>query len=315
MDVNIGAYLAAMGLSALCACALFGLSARKRLGLDNRKAAVLSGCVLLLGILLGILCAKLCFFFFRFSYLTRNRTWAFWSTLRTEELSYYGGVAGVSFAVMLAARLLRLRPRGVLNAFAPAGAFMAAAARFAEYFLFPTGTGATLDQPLPFPLAIRVFYDEDYSEYLLAVFMFEGILSLAVFVCSLIRKEEPRRFLRTLAWLCIPQIFLESLRSDAINWLLVHVEQLMCFLFVEGVLVWYGWKGGRKSFASWAPALLGLAVCGVIIAGEFALEGKILLSGSLIPRWITYLVMGCALAVLAFAEHLGDRNLKAHSPG
>ena len=89
----------------------------------------------------------------------------------------------------------------------------------------------------------------------------------------------------------------------------------MCFLFVEGVLVWYGWKGGRKSFASWVPALLGLAVCGVIIAGEFALEGKILLSGSLIPRWITYLVMGCALAVLAFAEHLGDRNLKAHSPG
>ena len=315
MDVNIGAYLTVMGLSALCACSLFGLSARSRLKLDGRKTAALSVCVLLLGILLGILCAKLCFFFFRFSYLTRNRAGTFWTTLRTEELSYYGGVAGVSFAVMLAAKLLRLPPRGVLNAFAPAGAFMAAAARFAEYFLFPTGTGATLDQPLPFPLAIRVFYDEDYSEYLLAVFMLEGIASLVVFVISLIKKDEPRRFLRTLAWLCIPQIFLESLRSDAINWLLVHVEQLMCYLFVEGVLIWYGWKCGRKSFASWVPALLGLAVCGVIVAGEFALEGKILLSGSLIPRWITYLVMGVSLVVLAFAEHLGDRNLKAHSPG
>ena len=315
MDVNIGAYLAVMGACALFSCALFGVSARNRLGLSSRRALSLGVCTLLLGTVLCILCAKVLFFFFRFSYLTRNRGGEFWLSLRTEELSYYGGVAGVSFAVMLAARLLRLRPREVLNAFAPAGAWMAAAARFAEYFLFPTGTGATLDQPLPFPLAVRVFYDEDYSEYLLAVFMFEGILSLAVFLCSLLRKDEPRRFLRTLAWLCIPQILLESLRSDAINWLLVHAEQLVCFLFVEGVLAWYGWKSGPKSFAAWVPALLGLAVCGVIIAGEFALEGKILLGGSLIPRWITYLAMAGSLAVLAFAEHLGSRNLKAHSPG
>lgn len=315
MDVNIGAYLAVMGACALFSCALFGVSARNRLGLSSRRALSLGVCTLLLGTVLCILCAKVLFFFFRFSYLTRNRGGEFWLSLRTEELSYYGGVAGVSFAVMLCARLCRLNVRETLNAFAPAGALMAAAARFAEYFLYPTGTGTTLDQPLPFPLALRIVYDEDYSEYVLAVFMLEGIVSLVVFVLSLLRKKEPRRFLRTLAWLCIPQILLESLRSDAINWLLVHVEQLLCFLFVQGVLVWYGWKGNRKSFSSWVPALLGLLVCGVIIAGEFALEGKILLGGSMIPRWITYLVMVSALAVLAAAEHLGNRNLSAHSPG
>ncbi len=315
MDVNIGAYLAVMGACALFSCALFGVSARNRLGFSSRRALSLGVCTLLLGTVLCILCAKVLFFFFRFSYLTRNRGGEFWLSLRTEELSYYGGVAGVSFAVMLCARLFRLNVRETLNAFAPAGALMAAAARFAEYFLYPTGTGATLDQPLPFPLALRIVYDEDYSEYVLAVFMLEGIVSLVVFVLSLLRKKEPRRFLRTLAWLCIPQILLESLRSDAINWLLVHVEQLLCFLFVQGVLVWYGWNGNRKSFSSWVPALLGLLVCGVIIAGEFALEGKILLGGSMIPRWITYLVMVSALAVLAAAEHLGNRNLSAHSPG
>lgn len=315
MDVNIGAYLAVMGACALFSCALFGVSARNRLGLSSRRALSLGVCTLLLGTVLCILCAKVLFFFFRFSYLTRNRGGEFWLSLRTEELSYYGGVAGVSFAVMLCARLCRLNVRETLNAFAPAGALMAAAARFAEYFLYPTGTGATLDQLLPFPLAVRIVYDEDYSEYVLAVFMLEGIVSLVVFVLSLLRKKEPRRFLRTLAWLCIPQILLESLRSDAINWLLVHVEQLLCFLFVQGVLVWYGWKGDRKFFSSWVPALLGLLVCGVIIAGEFALEGKILLGGSMIPRWITYLVMVSALAVLAAAEHLGNRNLSAHSPG
>ena len=121
MDVNIGAYLAVMGACALFSCALFGVSARNRLGLSSRRALSLGVCTLLLGTVLCILCAKVLFFFFRFSYLTRNRGGEFWLSLRTEELSYYGGVAGVSFAVMLCARLFRLNVRETLNAFAAKG--------------------------------------------------------------------------------------------------------------------------------------------------------------------------------------------------
>ena len=181
-------------------------------------------------------------------------------------------------------------------------------ARFAEYFLFPTGTGAVLDDPLPFPIAVTIVYSEYYSESLLAVFMYEGVMSLVAFVLSLVHRDEHRRLLRTLFYLCLPQILLESLRSEAINMLFIHLEQLVCYIYLEGVLVWYNKKKNRKSFSSWIPALVGLAVCGLVIACEFAVDGKIHLGDSRIPEWIIYSVMACGLAAVAAAEHRGNRQ-------
>ncbi len=308
-EYNVHAYLAAMGVSAVCCCVLYALSARKRLGLPGGRAAALGASLLLLGTVLGILGAKLFYFLFRFFYLIETDAGAFWLSLKTEELSYYGGVAGVILAVFFSAKLFGLSPAKALNAFAAAGALMAAAARFAECFLFPAGTGAYLDQSLPFPLAVSIVYSEDYTECILAVYTFEGLFSLLACALSLGRAGEPRRFLRTLFYLCLPQILLESLRTEAINLLFVHLEQLVCYLFVEGVLVWYGWKCGRKRFSSWVPALAGLAVCGLTIMEEFMLDGKILLNDAFIPQWITYLLMAAGLAVLAAAEHAGNRRL------
>ena len=133
--------------------------------------------------------------------------------------------------------------------------------------------------------------------------------SLIAFALALVHRNEPRRFLRTLFYLCLPQILLESLRTDAINLLFVHIEQLLCYLFVEGVLVWYGFRCGAKRFSSWIPALAGLAVCGLTVMEEFMLEGKILLNGSFIPQWITYALMAAGLAVLAVEEHRANRRL------
>lgn len=309
MDVNIGAYLAMMGVSAVCVCAFFCFSVRGRLRLSSGKALSLSLCVLLLGTVFAVLGAKLFYFIFRFTYIIRQGFGDYWLSLRTEEMSYYGGVAGVVFAVSLSAKISGLKIRPVLNAFAPWGALLAAAARFAEYFLFPAGTGALLDDPLPFPLAVNIVYSEYYSESILAVFMFEGLMSLVAFILSLVHREEPRRLLRTLFYLCLPQILLESLRSEAINLLFVHLEQLVCYLFLEGVLVWYAFAKDRKAFASWVPALVGLAVCGLVIACEFAVDGKINLGDSRIPEWIIYSVMACGLAAVAAAEHRASRRL------
>lgn len=308
MDVNIGAYLLMMGISALCACTFFYFSVQKRLALPSGKSLTLGVCVLLLGTVFAVLGAKLFYFVFRLTYILRQGVMEYWLSLRTDELSYYGGVAGVVFAVFLSAKICGLKARPVLNSFAPWGALLAAVARFAEYFLFPTGTGAVLDDPLPFPIAVTIVYSEYYSESLLAVFMYEGVMSLVAFVLSLVHRDEYRRLLRTLFYLCLPQILLESLRSEAINMLFIHLEQLVCYIFLEGVLVWYALAKNRKSFSSWIPALVGLAVCGLVIACEFAVDGKIHLGDSRIPEWIIYSVMACGLAAVAAAEHRGNRQ-------
>ena len=308
MDVNIGAYLLTMGISAVCVCAFFFFSVRKRLALSSGKALSLGVCVLLLGTVFAVLGAKLFYFIFRFTYIIRQGFAAYWLSLRTEEMSYYGGVAGVVFAVFLSAKICGVKARPVLNSFAPWGALLAAAARFAEYFLFPAGTGALLDDPLPFPIAVSIVYSEYYSESVLAVFFFEGIMSLVAFVLSLVHRTEPRRLLRTLFYLCLPQILLESLRSEAINLLFIHLEQLVCYLFLEGVLVWYALAKNKRSFSSWIPALAGLVVCGLVIACEFAVDGKIHIGDARIPEWIIYSVMACGLAALAAAEHRGNRQ-------
>lgn len=306
MDVNIPAYLITMGISAVCSCALFYFSLRRRPEFTGKKALPLGICVFLLGTVLAVLGAKLLYFIFNFSYLTEQGAGKFWLSLRTEEMSYYGGVGGVCLAVMLSARFFHLRPVKVLNTFAPAGALMAAAVRLAEYFLFPTGTGEFLDDPLPFPLAI---YIENYEMYVISVFALEAIFALVAFVLSLYHRNEPQRFLRTLFYLCLPQVLLESLRSDSIRLLFVRMEQLTCFLVAEGILVWYGWKGGRRNFASWIPALAGILVCGLTITEEFMLDGKILIGGEYVPQLVTYSLMAAGLAFLAVMEHRANRRL------
>ena len=312
MEMNIPAYLVMMGISLVCASVLFWFSARKHLQLSSQRAAALSGCAALLSVVFGLFGAKLFYFIFRFSYFMAQGPMKYWLSLRTEELSYYGGVAGVCFAVFLAAKLLHLKPVRTLNAYAPAGALLAALARFAEYFI-SAGLGPYLDDPLPFPLAVSIVWSEDYTEYILAVFFFEGLVSLVAFVLSIVHGGEPARFVRTLFYLCLPQIILESFRTDSIKLLLVRLEQLVCYLYVEGVLIWIALKQDRRRFASWMPAVVGLAVGALLIAGEFTLEGKIMPGGVFIPRWITYLVMTAGCAVLAVVEHIGIRRIYSPS--
>ncbi len=313
IEYNLTAYLISLGISVLCACVFFSFSLRKQQALSTGRAASAGACVLILGTVLGLLGAKLFYFIFRFFVIVEIGVGRYWSSLQTEELSFFGGVAGVTLSVFLTAKIFHLPARQTLNSFAAAGALIAAAARFAEYFLFPTGLGDILENPLPFPLAVNVFYGEDYSESMLAVFMFEGIASLIACVLSVVHRDEPRRFLRTLFYICLPQIILESLRTDTIDILLLHVEQLVCYLFVQGVLIWYGFKCGKRRFASWIPALVGLVVCGLTIAEEFMLEGKILLNGEPVPRLLTYSVMAVGLIALAVVEHIGNRHLSAQS--
>ena len=305
MEANLTAYLLFMGCGAL-ACALwFFLSCRRKAEIG--KAAALSSLILLLGIVLGAVCARAAWLLMRFNAIIPKEI----LTLRYYEMSYWGGVAGVVLAVWLAAKIMREPSRAVLNAFAPMGALMAAVARFAEGFLGLTGAGKYIeeifDEGLFFPLTMEVAWDEEYSEFYLAVFALAGICCLGAMAFALVRRNDRNRLLRTLFYLCLPMILLESLRQQSINWLFVRVEQLLCFLFCEGVLIRYGFRG-PKGFRSWLPALTGLITCGIVITGEFALDGKILLNGEMISFWLIYGIFALCLIALAIAEHIGNKR-------
>ena len=296
MEIKLTVYLLFMGCSAAACILWFFLCCRRRL--PAGRAAALSVLTLGLGILLGIVGARLVWFFCRIN------TKPALLPLRYDELSYYGGVAGVILAVWLSAKILGLSGRETLNTFAPMGALMAAMARFAEGFLGMLGFGAWLEEGIFFPVTVEVAYGGDYSEFYLAVFMLEGLFALIAMVLSLCHRQERDRFLRTLFYLCLPQVFCESLRALSIKWLFVRSEQLFCFLFCEGVLLWYGIRRkGCPPLRRWAAALTGLLVCGLIITAEFALDGKILIHDEMIPKWITYGFVLAGLACMAVAEH------------
>ncbi len=300
MEIRLTPYLIITGFSIIACILWFFLADRHRH--TDRKSLPLSVLILFLGILLGTSCARTVWVLFRIMIHPPLLE------LRTDELSYYGGLAGVLLAVFLSAKIVGRKPSEVLNTFAPAGAFLAAMFRFAEGFLGMLGFGHYMEEGLFFPVTVEIVWDEYFSEYYLAVFMLEGFLSLAAMVFSLLRGREKNRWLRTLFYLCLPQILCESLRYQPISWLFVKAEQLICYLVCEGILVWYAFSRNPRSFRSWIPAVAGLLVCGLIIAIEFALDGKILVGGESLPGWLLYMLMAAGLAVMAFAEHKGARH-------
>ena len=302
-----GLWLIWTGVSILLSCLWFTVAWKRKN--PGESSSLLGGLVLLLTILCGAAGAKLFFILYRIHMFSFARLGDWLWPLRVENVSYYGGVAGVCFGVFLAAKLTRRDPLKVLNAFAPMGAFLAAMARFAEAFLGYVGVGMYLEEELPFPLAVRFTWDGEWFEYYLAVFVFEGVLSLVACVISLCRKNEQDRFWRTLFYLFLPQVMFESMRAQSIVWLFVRAEQLLCFVFCEGVLVFYALKAGKRSFRNWIPALTGLVVCGLIITGEFALDGKIDFGDQEIPNLLIYCFYVVLLAVMAVAEHVGHRRL------
>ncbi len=310
MTTNPAAYLAFLAGSFAVCFALFGLSAWIRMKLEGRKAAALAALALGLGILLGVIGAKLLYFLFRASYIFKTGFWKYLFSLKADELSYYGGAAGVCFGVFLAAKILGQKPGKTLNAFAASGALLAALARFGEYWLGALGTGDYLEEALPFPFAVYEAWNPDFPEYYLAVFMLEGILYLRIAVFALQNRNDRLCFLRTVFYLCLAQIICESARAQSIRWLFVRYEQLLCYLIAEGILIWYAVFGRKQGKRNWGAAAFGLLVCAVTILEEFMLDGKITLGEIGLPPVVIYALMAWGLLELAGWERSARRKLE-----
>lgn len=285
-------YLIWMGVSALAAGVVHYLLAS-----SLKKRGLLAVLTLVLGTVLGALLARLGYCLLQFDYAMG---YGFAETLLSDDMSlmsYYSGMLGVILGAMLAAKCTGNRVLSALNAYAPAGALLASLARFGEQFLDMICAGNYVeDEALCFfPYAVSNEWDEWY----VAVHLFAGAFYFVIFLVSLWKFKE-KRFLRTLFYLCLVQVFCESLRNQSLIWTqFVRVEQLICMVAVEVILILLGvWaKGEKKRFA---PAVTGLVCAGVFVAVEFAVGGK-LLEGTPIP--VFYGVMIAGLIVLALMEN------------
>lgn len=303
MDVNIPVYLIFILCSSVLCCTLYMFSARAELKVAPGKAAALSGLTLAAGALLGLVCAKLLFFIFRFTYILKTGFFEYLFSIDQSQLSYYGGAAGVCLGVALSARIMKVKPAGALNAFAASGALLAALFRFAEYWLGALGTGDYLEAGLPFPFAVAEVWNPDFPEYYIAVFMLEGLIYVRIALFAFMHRKENLCFIRTVFYLCIAQIICESMRAQSIRWLFVRYEQLLCYLIAEGIMVWYALAGRKTKAGNWHGAVFGLVVCGLTVLGEYMLDGKISVGDADLPPVVIYGFMAWMLLEWAVVEH------------
>ena len=284
-------YLLWMAGSALAAAAMHFATAGKL-----KMRAPLALLTLLFGALLGVVLARLGYCLLQMDYVAG---YGFREVLFSDDLSmmnFFCGAAGVMLAALLAAKLTGNAAMPALNAFAPAGALMAALARFGEAFLGQICAGNYVENEALcfFPLAVRNEWDEWY----IAVHLFTGLAYLVIALFSLLRFRE-KRFLRTVFYLCLVQVFFESLRNQSLIWSqFIRVEQLLCMVVVEAILIWLcsGAEGGGKRFL---PAIVGLLCAGLFVAVEFAVGGKLFVGTSPV---VFYLVMAVGLMALAALE-------------
>lgn len=275
--------------------------------MNRGKKGVLPQCLLMgaLGTVFGVVLAKLVYYLAMINYMMMYGWLQSLVDVTMGTFSYYGGVAGFCLGVVLTARLTHERPMALLDAFAPAGVLLAALARFGEIFLEGVGTRDFLYWELPehcfFPLAVS----NEYGEWLYAVFMLEGLLTLCVFVlCVTCFKQQ--RFLRALFYLCLLQILCESLRTDSFTWLFVKVEQLICMLGLAGVLLVYCIKTPVQGFRRWLPIAYCFPVAAVFVVLEFALNGKIPMG-----KPLCYAIMIAGLVLLSLNEIRAFRRMEA----
>ena len=247
------------------------LRAKKR-GIGT--APVFTG--LLFGVALAAALAKLLYVLLLFGKVWPRYGWASLIRLDAAEFSVFGGALGMTLGMALSAKLHRVDTARMLSLFAPPGALMLAGVRAGEFFLGMQGAGAYVENKtfarLPFAIS------NDWGEYFWAVFLLEALAALVVAAVFGVRKKEDGipslRFERTVYYLCVPQVICESLRALGMRWGFVRIEQVLCGVVIEGLLI-YGCLQANAGSGFWKrfwPPLAALGCIGVIIGCEFGLD-------------------------------------------
>lgn len=263
-------YTLTMLAGALLAAGLFALLMKNLLKPSSALIA------LPLWAVCGYVGAKGLYFLLMISRETRAFSAAQLFQFSPDKFSFLGGCLGVAAGTALAARLAGQPLKKTLDAFAPAGALAVAFARGAEHFLQEVNWSAfEVESPLlqRFPFSALNAYDQWY----LTLYTLAAAAALTVSCVFLFRKKEAAvpglRFERVAFYLCLPQIFLESLRSDSLYWGFVRPEQLLCAAIMFALLFRHCWAVREKGFpAAFWPLAVNLACLGIMVFVEFNLD-------------------------------------------
>ncbi len=212
--------------------------------------------------------------------------------------SVFGGLFGVYLGVWLAGRLLGEKGNMYLELFAPFGMLLIAVMRAAEFSLEQYGLGELVQnealQFFPVCWSVSMW---GRSVWYMAVFVWEAVWALLLFVLCLIRQGKcgPSRAIglsMTLFYFCLGQMLFESLRVECIRLGFLRLEQLLsaviCFALVCVLCKQY--QNAKNLFVRWLPALLTLCGIGAMVGWMFALDEPSY------TRWVVYALIILTLA-------------------
>ena len=252
------------------------------------------------------LCAVLGFIFAKLFYVLLMESgniiaWGEWDALFSMEPAHFcftGGAVGALLGVLLAAKITGYKPAGkLLDRFALPGALLIAGLRMAEIELGSLGTGRYIDTPADSSFLILAVYNR-YGEPHVAVFVWEAVAAAVIGLLSL-RSEINRpgqRFETAVFRLCTCQILLENIRSRALSWGFVRVEQLLCAVILMALVLLACARSTKKQGAvRFLPALYLFLCIAAIIGIEFLRQRS---PSRFMGLYGGYLMMSAVLCVM-----------------
>ena len=270
-------YAVSVWIACAAALGLFFLQGRK---LKPAALILTAG----LGILLGLLCARLYYVLARIStfldiglenfFATADEDLKGWGS--AKGAAFWGAVGGVALAALLAGKITKEKVSALLDALAPSAALGIAISRFGE-FSIGEGIGPGVEDPALqfFPLAVRNQWDEWYY----ALFMLEGLVGLIIFALLMTRGRKLKDGYRARMFLILYascQIVLEAVRRDNfLRWLFVRVSQVASAAVLLGLIVFalIRWaKKPRESRMSGRKTAVNCALFALMVPAIIALE-------------------------------------------
>ena len=218
------------------------------------------------------LCTILGVVFAKLFYVLLMQEWDVLFRPEPSEFCFTGGAVGVWLGVRLAAEVTGYRPAGKLaDRFTLPGALLIAGLRIAEIELGSLGAGRFIEVPSDSTYLILAVFNR-YGEPHVAVFVWEAVAAATVGLLSL-RDEADRpgqRFETAAFRLCACQILLENLRSRALMWGFVRVEQVLCAVILMVLLLVACARNTKKQGAvRFLPALYLFLCVAAIVGIEF----------------------------------------------
>lgn len=287
--LSIHPYLLCLIASAIISLCVLFFDARRQ-GLRLRTGIFFA----LSALPLGIIGAKLFYFFAKFGLLYSLHGFGGLLRFKIGEFAFTGAVLGALAAAAISALVTKQKPHKVMDAAVSAGMLFIALARFSEYFVeFGTGPYIYEEALHFFPFAVANMYGEWYA----AVFMLEGLTALILFLLLFFRRFSGAWHKGEIGLLLfvLSQVFCESLRAESLKWGFVRVQQLSCVAIALVILLKYGIQivknGGGMGKVLWQTGifLIGIGIC---VGVEFALDK------TNIPKPVSYAAMILALMAM-----------------